>query len=868
LKPILFRAGARYHLQHPWQLALALLGIALGVAVVAAVDLAVESSRRAFTLSTEAVSGRATHEVIGGPAGLPDSLLVGLRPHLGGGSAAPVVDRYIRLPDAGGHVLRLLGVDPFAEAPFRPYVAPAAGQADVGALLTGAALLLEAGTAARLGITAGDSVRISSGARTTMATIAGVLEPADALTRRALADVALADISTAQEIVDAIGVIDRIELRLDGDAGVDVRDARGDNGPGVHGGARDDATNSGAVSRIRASLPPGARLLEAGARTGATLRMTRAFETNLAALSLVALVFGMFLIYNAVTFSLVQRRPLIALLRAQGVTAREILVLVLLEAAVIGTVATALGLAAGVLLGTGLVGLVARTINDLYFTLSVTPAGVAPLTLAKGALLGIGATLAAALPAAREAANTPPRVTLARSTLERRVRGRAARLAMVSGVIAAIAALLLLVPSRSVVLGFAALFTLILAAALVTPGATLLLMALLRPVAARLGPVARLAARGVSASLSRTAPAIAALSIALAVGTAVTIMIGSFRSGVVTWLERSLQADLYVSAPDLGADRTDVVLDPALVEEVAGLDGVAGVSAYRHVSLLLDDDIVRLIGAELHAPHRAAFEVLDAGAGNVWDAFAGGGLLVSESFAYRRGIAAGDSVALPTDRGAVPLPVAAVYRDYASEHGVIFIDRERYDTLWDDDGVTSLGVFVTDAADAEAVLARMRALPAAAGAVMRSNRALRESTLVVFDRTFAITGVLRVLALLVAFIGVTGALMALQLERAREIGVLRTTGLTPAQVWALVTTQTGLMGLAAAVLAAPVGLVMAWTMVYVINRRSFGWTFDMVVGAAPFAQALAVGVGAALLAGIYPAWRMARLRPADAMREE
>jgi putative ABC transport system permease protein len=840
LKPILFRAGARYHLQHPWQLALALLGIALGVAVVAAVDLAVESSRRAFTLSTEAVSGRATHEVIGGPAGLPDSLFGALRPHLGGGSAAPVIDRYIRLPDAGGHVLRLLGVDPFAEAPFRPYVAPAAGQADLGALLTGAALLLEAGTASRLGIAAGDSVRISSGARTTMATIAGVLEPADALTRRALADVALADISTAQEIVDAIGVIDRIELRLDGDA----------------------------VSRIRASLPPGARLLEAGARTGATLRMTRAFETNLAALSLVALVFGMFLIYNAVTFSLVQRRPLIALLRAQGVTAREILVLVLLEAAVIGTVATALGLVAGVLLGAGLVGLVARTINDLYFTLSVTPAGVAPVTLAKGALLGIGATLAAALPAAREAANTPPRVTLARSTLERRVRGRAARLAVVSGAIAAMAALLLLVPSRSVVLGFAALFTLILAAALVTPGATLLLMALLRPVAARLGPVARLAARGVSASLSRTAPAIAALSIALAVGTAVTIMIGSFRSGVVTWLERSLQADLYVSAPDLGADRTDVVLDPALVEQVARLDGVAGVSTYRHVSLLLDDDIVRLIGADLHAPHRAAFEVLDAGAGDVWDAFAGGGLLVSESFAYRRGIAVGDSVALPTDRGTVALPVAAVYRDYASEHGVIFIDRERYDTLWDDDGVTSLGVFVTDAADAEAVLARMRALPAAAGAVMRSNRALRESTLVVFDRTFAITGVLRVLALLVAFIGVTGALMALQLERAREIGVLRTTGLTPAQVWALVTTQTGLMGLAAAVLAAPVGVVMAWTMVYVINRRSFGWTFDMVVGAAPFAQALAVGVGAALLAGIYPAWRMARLRPAEAMREE
>jgi putative ABC transport system permease protein len=110
--------------------------------------------------------------------------------------------------------------------------------------------------------------------------------------------------------------------------------------------------------------------------------------------------------------------------------------------------------------------------------------------------------------------------------------------------------------------------------------------------------------------------------------------------------------------------------------------------------------------------------------------------------------------------------------------------------------------------------------------------------------------------------------MALQLERGREIGVLRTTGLTPAQAWSLVTAQTGLMGLVAAVLAAPLGLAMAWAMVHVINRRSFGWSFDMLLGAAPFLQALAVGVGAAILAGIYPAWRMARLRPADALREE
>ncbi|CAN5870177.1 FtsX-like permease family protein [soil metagenome] len=868
MTPILFRAGARYHLRHPWQLLLALLGVTLGVAVVVAVDVANSSARNAFLLSTETVSGRATHEIVGGPAGLPASLYPLLRVGAGLDSLAPIIDRYVRLSASppgvradqarsddrhdtradtrgGMRVMRLLGVDPFAEAPFRPWVAPAAGRLDFTVLLTRRALLMAAPTADRLGLAVGDEVEITAGTRSTTALLAGVLEPADDLARRALADIIIADMATAQELAGATGVLDRIELRI---AGTPAGQARLDS--------------------VRGLLPPGTRLLETGTRAGATARLTRAFETNLAALALVALVFGMFLIYNSVTFSLVQRRPLIGLLRAQGVTAREIFTLVLLEAALLGTVATAIGLAAGAALGGELVRLVSRTINDLYFTVAVTSTRVDALTVAKGALLGIGATLAAALAPAREAVRAQPRAALARSTLERSVRGSAARFAAAGGILAAVAATALLVPSRSLVLGFGALFVLILAAALLTPGATLLLMAAVRPAVASLGPVARMASRGVSASLSRTAPAIAALSVAIAVGIAVTIMIGSFRGGVIAWLDRSLQADLYISAPDIGADRTDASLDPALPVQVAALDGVAGISTYRHTSLLLQQDIVRLIAVDLYTAHHDAFELLDGSYDDVWRSFGTGGVLISEPLAFRRGLRAGDTLALPTDRGDVEVQVAGAFRDYASEHGVIFMDRAAYDGLWDDDAITSLGVFLDAGVDGDSVLDLIRALPAAVGIVGRSNRGLRESTLVVFDRTFVITGVLRLLALIVAFVGVTGALMALQLERAREIGVLRTTGLTPAQVWALVCAQTGLMGLAAAVLALPLGLAMAWAMVHVINRRAFGWSFEMLIGVAPFTQAILVGLGAALLAGLYPAWRMARIRPAIALREE
>ena len=867
--PVLLRAGARYHLRHRWQLALALIGVALGVAVVVAVDVATASARRAFDLSTEAVSGRATHEIVGGPAGIADSTYVRLRTAMPAGvTVAPIVDRYIRLPDQDGRVLRLLGVDPFAEAPFREFFTAGDAAFETGVLLTTRAVVLARATADALGVRAGDTLLTAFGASSRTAVVAGVFDPHDETASRALDDVALADIATAQELTGSIGTIDRIEVRVTG-----------------------ASADAAALERM---LPPGLRLIETAARAGATARLTRAFDTNLTALALVALVFGMFLIYNSVSFSVVQRRPLLGLLRAQGVTTRELFAQILIEAAVLGAIATLVGIAGGAALGTVLVRLVSRTINDLYFAVTVNAISLEPFTFIKAALLGLGATVAAAVPPALEALRTPPRATLARAVLERRSLRSAPPLAIAGLGAGALAALLLVVPSRSITLGFVALFVLVLAGALVTPAATIFLMRLVRPIAARFGAVGRMAPGAVTSSLSRTAPAIAALAVALSVGIAVTLMIASFRTGVVRWLERSLQADIYIAAPDVGLNRSSVTLDPDLRNAILAVEGVAGVSTYRELSLLLEDadpvrsgddrpaaaadrvrngddrpaDLVRMLAFDPFAPHRDAFELLDASSEAAWRAFDQGAVLISEPLAYHRGFAAGDTIKLPTDHGSVPFTVAGVYRDYASEHGVIFMPRSAYERWWRDRSLTSLAVFTHDGADPDAVLARIRQLPPARGIVARQNRGLRDATLEVFDRTFLITGVLRLLALIVAFVGVTGALMALQLERARDIGVLRALGLTPVQVWSLITSQTALMGLAAAALAVPLGIAMSWAMVHVINRRSFGWSFEMVLAAAPFVQALAVGIAAAVLAGIYPALRMARLRPAHVLRDE
>ncbi|HEY3190658.1 MAG TPA: ABC transporter permease, partial [Solirubrobacteraceae bacterium] len=173
--------------------------------------------------------------------------------------------------------------------------------------------------------------------------------------------------------------------------------------------------------------------------------------------------------------------------------------------------------------------------------------------------------------------------------------------------------------------------------------------------------------------------------------------------------------------------------------------------------------------------------------------------------------------------------------------------------------------------DVNALITSLRQRAAAGGGgelLIRSNRALREASLQIFDRTFAITDVLRLLATLVAFVGVLSALMALQLERTYEIGVLRAFGLTPPQVWALATAQTGLMGLLAGVLALPVGIVLALVLVFVVNRRSFGWTLELTIGPSVLLEALLLSVAAAVLAGLLPAARVAATSPAVALRNE
>lgn len=845
---ILWRAGLRNVLRQPWLTVLAVIGVALGVAVVSAVDLANQAAQRAFRIAAETVAGRATHQVVGGPAGLPDDLYKQIRVGKGIRDSAPVATGHLQLKGEAGTTFRIIGIDPFSEAPIRSFSSRFADSGVIAELLAkpNTAVLLRQ-TAQDLGLKRGETFPVEVGGVRHELVLAGLLEAPDQLTRIGLASVLVTDISTAQEVLAMTGRLSRIDLVIaEGPAGEQL------------------------LKELRSVLPAGVTVIPAGSRAGALERMTRAFRLNLTALSLLALVVGMFLIYNTMTFSVIRRRRLIGMLRALGVSRREIFAMIWIEALLIGLAGTAIGLVCGVLLGAELTRLVTRTINDLYFVMEVRQVPILPATLVKGALLGVLATLVAACPAALEATGAPPRAVLSRSLIEARRRKGLPLAALCGCLIMLAGGGLLLFEEGGVVGGFAGLFAIIIGYTLLVPGAVMLSAAALRPaMAALFGIIGKMAARGVVVSLSRTGVATAALVVAVSAGIGVGIMVGGFRLTVQSWLEDWLQADVYVRSADNGGGRYRPPLDPALVERLSRLPGAENFSLSRRVSIDSAEGPTEILSLEVPKSAFVRYPFKEGDAQSAWDSFSrGDSVLVSEPYSYRRRLRPGDLVTLRTERGERAFPVSGVIYDYGSDTGIIVMSRSAYLKNFNDQSVDGMSFFAANGASAAELAAQIRSRGGESRISVISNRELREATVAIFDRTFAITGVLRILTMTVAFVGILSALMAMQVERARELAVLRAVGLTPRQVWGVVCGETALIGLIAGLLSLPLGILEALILVYVVNLRSFGWTMQFSIDPAYLIQAVLLSITAAILAGIYPSVTIARSSPALALKEE
>ena len=433
----------------------------------------------------------------------------------------------------------------------------------------------------------------------------------------------------------------------------------------------------------------------------------------------------------------------------------------------------------------------------------------------------------------------------------------------------------MLIPEWNLVVAFVGLFAVILGMALLTPGLTLLLMdGLHRLLSRRLGILTRMAPRNIVRSLSRTSVAIAALMVAVSVIIGVGVMIVSFRLTVEQWLDEILQADIFVSAPALGPNRSSATLEPTLLDELTVFPAIAGFSTSREVELAATmpdgtqtDVQVAAVLRDLAGEDRR----YSAAVGNTaatWSAMEDGGVVVNETMANRFDLRVGQTLQLLSDAGAQNFPIVGVTYDF-DVHPTLLMTDNSYRRYWNDRALSTIALFVEPGVSVdETVNALRRAFAGKAELLINSNRGVRRNALEVFDRTFAITVALRLLATLVAFVGILSTLMSLQLERAREIGVLRATGMTRRQLWGLTLLETGLLGTSAGLVAMPTGFILALILVYIINLRSFGWTLSLQLQASEFMQAFLVALAAALLAGLYPAWRMGKVDPAEALRME
>ena len=861
--------------------AVTVASLAVGVGVVVAIQLANGASVRGFETALEAVAGRTSLEVTGAGAGLDEARLAELEWLREYGLVSPVIDADVVLavtsaspvpavprgrdgpdsaaavePDAGPPVdppaaletVRLLGVDVLRDRPFRDYpllegdaVRETTTEAFLDRLTDPRSVILTRALADRHGVAIGDPVALAAGERWAPLHVTGILGdegPAQVLD----GNFALMDIAAAQWAVDSLGRLDRVDVRLAD--GVDVEAAERD---------------------IAERLPAGLTVRRPAARGAEVERMLRAFHFNLTALSLIALLVGLFLVYNTVSVSVIARRAEIGTLRTLGATRAAVAGLFLGEAAALSVVGSAVGAPLGWLMAHGAVGLTSSTVSQFWIASAAVVPPLDAATVATAFAVGVPLALAAAAVPALEAARVAP-LAAVRGDRDLAVRARLPRRFAVGPVLlfAAGAALALPGPVGGLpVFGMLAALAVVLGAATAMPAVLVAFRRASGAALARWGRVeGRLAHANLGAAIPRLSISVAALAASLAMMVAIAIMVGSFRETVVYWVGQTLQADLFIAASRRGPTDARAAISEETEALIAAHPAVAAIDGFASVEARYGGSVIS-IGA-------GRFDVVTAHGGLQFKAPADGreamrravggdAVVVTEAFSLRHGAGPGDRIELPTPHGPTAFDVVAVYYDYSSDRGGVVMDAGTFARHFGLRRPAGLSVYLTPEADAETVRDELRAaLGPARRLFFNTNSSLRESVLRIFDATFAITYALEAIAVGVSMFGIAATLLALALERRREIAMLRLVGAESRHLRRMIVIEAGALGVVAQAVGLAVGLALSAILIYVINVQSFGWTIQFHLPAGFLAQATVAVVAGAALAGLYPARLAAR----------
>ena len=846
---LFYRLMVRPLFREPLRAGLIVLAVALGVAVVLAIDLAGDAATGSFRSSMETLAGDNDLEIIAS-GGVPEDVVATLASLPYPIRISPRLEDFAVIANTKKS-LPLIGLDLVAEAgafkenpaagtnPSQPQGAPMETFEHLGdsdAIWVGASL----------GRRPDDRLQLLINDRVREYTVRGVYPDSNGNESAIVMDIAAAQFACTR-----YGRVDRILLKVP-------------RTPGLEEWTR----------RFRAVLPAGVDVRPQGTGTNENRRMLAAFRWNLRLLSYISLVVGAFLIYNAISVSVVRRRPDIGIVRALGAGRAAILAAFVGEAACFGLAGALIGLPLGRFMATGAVRLMSATVESLYVSSRPGPIELDVTSIFLALAIGVGVAVLSAYSPAREASMVSPVEAMARGRREYDVRVQKTRdlwWALVLGLLATAAARVPAVAGKPL-FGYLAAILLVAGSALAIPAFAAALTSLSsRFIGKLLGIEAMLASRSLAASLRRTSVLVGALSTAIAMMTSVGIMVGSFRETVMLWMNDRLPADLYLRpAGGPAADRHPTIsLD--LAQKIEALPGVEAVARLRAYEISYDGMPVTLASIDpqaLRKSRRSDFfsgRPIEQVLAELRDSNA---VIVSEPFTYKHHVRAGDSIALSLGAAQATFRIADVYYDYSSERGNIVMSRSTMLRYLPDPTPSNLAVYVAPATQVEAVRVEIEQAAAGHRVLMFSNRDLRAEAIRIFDRTFAITYALEAVAVIVAVMGIAGALLALVIDRRRELGLLRFLGAATGQVRKLILVEAGLLGLLANLAGLALGFTLSLILIYVINKQSFGWTIRFHWPVEVLFGALTVVYGATVLAGLYPAQVAVRLNPLEVVHEE
>jgi len=843
---LLFRWQVLRHARRHWLLAaLNIFAVGLGVAVYVAIRIANGSASRSFEAGVDLVAGKAQLEVRGA---LDDALLPAIAHTPGVRAATPVIEELATLPDYPGEYLRVLGIDVFTNEPFRTFeIGAGAGGPNLDRWLGDPrSIAVSDGFAAAHHLKPGDTLRLMIDSCPRDFTILSLIPMRDAVAGASGVPIAAMDIGWAQEAFGMRGKLSSVQLLLD-----------------------DPAHAEEVRARLAALAPPDAVVEAPPQRSLQIGKMIGAFQLNLTAMSMVSLLVGTFLIYNTIFASAARRRVEVGILRSLGVTRAEVRALFLGEALIFGVLGIAVGIAGGAALAAGLTGSVARTVSSLYVLISIGAPDWSALPLASAAGLGIASVLAGAWIPADDAARADPVAALDHGARMDRFRsGRTWRWSLPGAGLLAGAGLCCAgaLHGAGAWLSFAAAFLVLAGFSCFAPGVS----ALIGGLGARVGPaMPRLAAENLGRTIHRGGITVAALACAVAMMTGVSVMIYSFRNSVDAWIGRGIVADLYVAPAANEIIGLHSFVPPDLVPALEADPATQAVDTYREITARTEAGESVEIGAVRGADRRNLQFLGGDNQAKMRDFFSGRDtVIVTESFAHRQGVAAGDVLRIRTPSGVGVFRIAGVYFDYTSDRGLIMMDRPVFDRWWHDAGVNSAALYLKPGSDAASAVARIRARWGGQGLIVYTNGALRARILAIFDQTFAVTGIIKIIAVLVAIVGVFLALTALVIEREREIGVLRAIGASRGQVRGLLLSEAALLGGIASLLGIAAGMCLAMVLTWVVNKAFFGWTIHLQIPWLTLAATPFWIIAAAMLAALGPAWQAGRVKIASTLREE